>query len=255
MARASRVCIAIALGSALGAGRAAAADATLGAAVDSAHVWRGVTLNATPVLVPELSVTGLKLYGASLRTRVCGHLNVGDEGGLLPARKLSALELEAGLELPYGYTLSYIEYAFPTAIGLREVRPNEPARKSYLSTREVALSWRPRGSLVPHVTVYRDVGEIRDFFVELGLDHGFALSENARLDLAAAVTYAGVRYARDHGATREGLHDYELRSRLTYHPLKALKLTLRSAYTRGFDRALPNQPVHFYCSLGASVSY
>jgi hypothetical protein len=255
MAGSGRVCVATVLGVVLTAASAGAADATLGAEVDSAHVWRGITLNSTPVLVPQLDVRGLKLYGLPVVVRVRGYLNVGDEGGILPTAKFAKIDLEAGIELPRGFTLSYIEYAFPTAIGLREVRPGEPDRQNYLATREVALGWRCQGAFQPWVTVYRDVGEIDDFFVEFGVWQSFKLSEQTQLDLGPLASYAGKRYALDDGATRAGFHNYDLHARLIYRPHAALTLTFQAAYTRTFRDSLPKQPVCFYGGIAASVRY
>ena len=255
MAGSGRVCVATVLGVLLAAAGADAADATLGAEVDSAHVWRGVTLNSTPVLVPQLDVRGWKLYGLPIVVRARGYLNIGDEGGILPAAKLAKIDLEAGIELPRGFTLSYIEYAFPTVVGLREVRPGEPDRPHYLATREVALGWRCRGAVQPWLTVYRDVGELDDFFVELGLGRSLKLSDQAELSLATSAAYAGKRYALDHGGTREGFHNYDLHARLNYRPLATLSLAVHAAYTRSFRDSLPKQPVSFYGGLSASVRY
>jgi hypothetical protein len=255
MARVGRVCMAIGLAGAFCARPAAAADATLGAGIESAHVWRGLTLNDTLVFVPDLTVRGLKTHGLSIVVRARGWLNVGDEGGQLPARKLAKLELDAGLELPHGFTLFYSEYLFPSGVGLRQARPGEPTRKDYLSTREVAVSWRGKGWIEPRVTVYRDVGELRDFFTELSLDHTLTLSEQAQLTLGLLGSYAGKRFALDHGGTRAGFHDYDAHSKLTYHPLAGLRFTLQAAYTRTFRDSLPKQPLHFYCGFAASVSY
>jgi len=255
MGRSNRVCVAMTLGVALAAAGARAADATLGVEIDSAHVWRGVTLNSTPVLVPQLEVRGAKIYGVPLVVRARGYLNIGDEGGLLPAAKFAKVDLAADLELPAGFTLSYIEYLFPTVVGLREVRPHEPERSNYLATREVALGWRCRGALQPWITVYRDIGEVDDVFVEFGVARSAKLSDQAQLDVEALAAYAGKRYAEDHGGTRAGFHNYDLRARLSYRPTSALSLALLGAYTRTFRDSLPKQPVSFYTGISASVRY
>jgi hypothetical protein len=255
MGRSNRVCVATALGLALTAAGAGAADATLGAEIDSAHVWRGLTLNSSPVLVPQLDVRGAKIYGVPLVVRARAYLNIGDEGGVLPTGKFAKIDLAADLELPAGFTLSYIEYLFPTPVGLREVRPREPERANYLATREVALGWRCRCAVQPWITVYRDVGEIDDVFVEFGVARSTKLSDQAQLDVEALAAYAGKRYAEDHGATRAGFHNYDLRARLSYRPSGALSLALVAAYTRTFHDSLPKQPVSFYTGIAASVRY
>ena len=255
MARRKRACLRAGLALVFAAARAAAADATLSAEIDSANVWRGLTLNSTPVFVPQLDVRGLKLYGAPIVVHTRGYLNIGDEGGILPTGKLAKVDLQLDLELPAGFTASYIEYLFPTTIGLREERPGEPARSNYLATRELALGWRYRGALQPWVTVYRDVGEIDDVFVELGLERAFKLSEQAQFDVGAVAAYAGKRYALDHGGTRAGFHNYDLRTKLSFRATAALSLSVQAAYTRSFRDSLPTQPVGFYAGVAASVRY
>jgi hypothetical protein len=255
MARAGRVCVATTLATTLVAGSAAAADATLGAGIDSAHVWRGVTLNSTPVLVPDLEVRGPKIRWATVVVRVRGFINIGDEGGLIPAAKLSKIDLEAGLSLPHGLALSYVEYSFPGQVGFVQIQDGEPTRKAYVSTREIALAWRPRGWIEPSLTVYRDVGEIDDMFVEAGLGRRFTLSENAHLNLATTGSYAGKRYALEYGGARGGFHSWDLHARLNYRPKPTLNLMLHAAYTRTFNESLPKQPVGFYGGVAVSVGY
>jgi hypothetical protein len=239
-------CAVFVLGGALAGARASrAADARLTGAVDSAHVWRGLVLNTTPVLAADLDVRGLKVQGVPVRVGVRGVFDVGDEGGLIEGSHFSKIDFTVGLDLPQGFTLSYAEYVFPVPV----------EHRTYHSTREVGIGWRRPGWLEPAIVVYRDVGELDDLFVELALTRRVVLSEQARLDLEALTAYAGKRYARDRNAPRAGFHNYDLRGRLAYRPTETLQLTLHAAYTRSFRDSLPKQPLGFFGGVMVTVSY
>ncbi len=88
-----------------------------------------------------------------LTFNVWGNVNLDDWDGQVPTDQFSEIDLTLTAELPKGFTLGYIEYAYPTATG-------DP------STREFFAGWSHEFSLAtPSVTLYYDVAEIDSGFL------------------------------------------------------------------------------------------
>ncbi len=246
-----------------------AAEATLGADLSSAHVWRGITLNPGPVVQPQLTVTGLSLAKLPVTVRVFANYDVGNDSTIARRPNLSEVDLEARLDLTGGFSFSYSELTYP---GQAEAEPSsaaagesstptetplagQPFQRTFESTRELSLGWRIMGPVDASAVLHYDVREIRDYFLEATVGRGFPLSDKSRLTVEALVGYAGRQFAKIYGGTRGGYHHYDVNVHVDYKPTEHLALVATVTYTGTFQAPAPKEAVRFYGGLGAAVRY
>jgi hypothetical protein len=227
------------------AGRSRAADAVVGADIESAHIWRGITLNRDPVIQPHLTVSGLKFAGRPLVLHVLANYDVGNEGPGVATSNFSELDLEARVNLGGGLSFSYAELTYP----------GQAPRRGFDATRELTFAWSASGPIEGSAAVHYDVGEIDDYFLEAAVGGGFAVSDRSRLAIRALAGYAGRAFALRYGGGRAGYYQLDLSMRVEYRPTERLGLTAMVAYAGTLHQALPKQVVGFYGGVGATVRY
>ena len=218
------------------------ADATLSTDFNSAYIWRGLTVTKGLVFQPALDVSGLSIGKVPLTFNVWGNVNLDDWDGQVPKNQFSEIDLTVTAELPKGFSLGYIEYAYPTG---------DP------STREFFAGWSHEFSFAtPSVTFYYDITEVDSGFLLLGLERELALGEKAAVVLKGEVGYAGERFATYFGGEKGGFYQYNLSSDLSFKLGEKGSIVGTVGYTDGFDHEiLPEQAVQFYGGVSLSYSF
>ncbi len=232
---------------ALGSARLMAADASGGADLNSAYVWRGITFNDGPVVQPWLDVSGIKLTrGISLGINVWTNVDIADYNGLRKSGEIWEADFTFTLTLPKGFKAGYIDYTFPTGL----------VDHLTLGTRELFAGWTGTRSLTLTANAYYDVDEGEDYFATVALGKSLTLSPRASVNLDAQVGLAGPDFSRVYGGTKGGLYHYAFTSKLSYKAGEKATLTATLGYTAGFDRqVLSEQDTSFFGGLGVSLGF
>lgn len=173
-----------------------AAEATIGADVVSAYVWRGVTLNSDAVIQPSLSVDHESGFGAS----VWANFDMGDDDGVFEDREFSEIDLEAYYSMdmdPVALTVGYIEYTYPNS-------PDAADRDVYLSAGSELFP-----GLGVELSVYHNLAGTSDStYAQLGGTYGFSVVEGFTLALNGSIGWSGKDAAG--GGDESGFNDYLL---------------------------------------------
>jgi uncharacterized protein (TIGR02001 family) len=212
-----------------------AADATLGADVLSAYVWRGVTFNDEGVIQPSLDVS----HESGLGLNVWANFDLGDYDGAVDSGEISETDLTVSYAVPVeGIDLSVglIEYTFPQA-------------GADTSTREVYVStgYGLTEDLSVSLDVYYDFDEVDGVYGTAGVAYGIAASEEVALELGASLGAADSSFAEAYGGTDSGLFDWNVSLSGSYALSESVELGAVIAYTDSADTdVLPEQDVDVY---------
>jgi hypothetical protein len=235
----------IALAIVLASGTAWAADATAALDLNSAYIWRGITVNDGLVAQPSMNVAK-----SGLNFNVWGNFDLSDYDGAVDKNNFS----EVDLTLSYAHTFNQltvgagvIEYLFPAT-----------PTTNLNGTREVyaSLSHPIIGGLSAGLNVYYDVDELHGYYSDLSLTYGMDLAENLSLSASGKVAYASKEWAVGYGGEEAGWHDYNLRLALTYAVSEALSLGANINYADTMDtKALPDALAKTNLYGGVNVSY
>jgi hypothetical protein len=211
----------------------------------SAYVWRGITINKSPVAQPWLDVGGIKLgKDVSLGANVWSNLDIGDADGAFKSGEISEIDLTLALTLPKGFKVGYIEYTFPAT----------SAGGGVPGTREVFGSWSKAAIVTPTISLYYDVDEVKDFYGSVSLSKGFALSPKASASLEASAGVAGGDFARAYGGSEGGLFNFNLSGRASYKASDKLTLGGVLGYAGSLDKShLPKQDANVYGGVNLSI--
>ena len=168
---------------------ALAAEATVGADISSAYVFRGITLNDGVVAQPYLEVSGLPVD-----LGVWGNIDIDDYDGALDEGQFSEIDIYASYAIPVegiDASIGYTEYTYP---------------QGGEADREVGLSLGLDLPLAPTVGVYYGLdGAVEEnLYADFGIGHDFELAEGVSLSLGALIGYLYPEEGED------GFHQYEL---------------------------------------------
>ena len=219
-----------------------AADATLSMDVNSAYVWRGMTLNDEIVAQPSIDVTN-----GSFGVNVWANYDIGDYDGAVDDNEFS----EVDLTVYYGFslqkleiTLGLVEYLFPAG--------GDSTHEAYVS-----LSHPIIGGLSVGADFYYDFDEVDGYYADLGLTYAMDLVEKLSLEVGARAAYADKDFAEFYGGgTDSGFHDYTLSLGLSYGLTDALSLGASINYTDNLDDdTLPDGAVDVNTYGGISIAY
>ena len=220
--------------------KAIAADATVAMDVNSAYVWRGITFNDGMVLQPSVDVTK-----GGFGINVWGNIDMDDYDDTLDSGEFSEVDLTLsyGFDLdPLSISFGYIEYLFPAG--------GDGTREIYTT-----LGFTIYKSLGAEVSLYYDIDEVEDLYVNFALAYNIPVSDAFSLDLGASAGYAG----EDASIGGEnGFSNYLLSIGGTYSASEALSISGSFHYTDSLDEdVLPDGPyaqdVNFFG--GVSVAY
>ena len=201
-------------------GTANAADVTAALDVNSAYVWRGITLNDGAVVQPSLDVSK-----GGFGINVWGNFDLDDYDGQLEDNEFSEIDLT----LSYTFSLEsveiglgYIEYLFPAGgPGTREVF--------------VSLDLPLFGGLSAGSAFYYDVDEVDSYYGDVHLSYALPLTDQLGVEAKAKIGYAGEDFAEVYGGTDGGFFDYGFSLSLSYAVTNALSLGAAIAYTDTVD--------------------
>ncbi len=212
----------IVLAMVMASGSAWAADATANLDLMSAYVWRGITVNDSPVLQPSIDVSK---NGFGLN--VWANYDLDEYYDDTPDDNEFS---EVDLTLYYGFdiqklgvTVGVIEYLFPAgAEGTREV---------YTS-----LSYPLIGGLSAGFDFYYDWDEVDGYYTDLGLTYGMDLIDKLNMSVGGKIGYASENFAEFYSAgTDSGLYNLDLSLALTYAVTDALSIGGKIVYTDSLD--------------------
>ncbi len=174
-----------------------AADATVGVDVNSAYVFRGVTMNDGFVAQPYLEVSGLPID-----IGVWGNLDLeSDEARGVDSGQFSETDFYGSYSLP-------IEVV-DVAVGYTEYTYNNGDLDA---DREVSLSFGLDTVLAPSLGIFYgiDGGIEENFYAEASVGHDVTLTEAISLNLGALIGYLDPKEGED------GFHQYALSASLAY---------------------------------------
>lgn len=231
--------------SALVAGSASAADATVGLDLNSAYVWRGITFNDSFVAQPSLDVAG----PGGLGLNVWGNFDLDDyvvgEETLVESGDFSEVDLTISYVIPEeienaDFGIGLIEYLFPGADG---------------STREV---YGEVGVDLGHgfgagLFLTYDFDEVDDFYGNVSLAYDYPLYEELTVTVEGLLGYAGSDFA---SGDSSGLHEYQITLSAAYAASEFTEIGAFLAYTEAADSdVLADVDVDFLGGISAYYSY
>jgi hypothetical protein len=158
------------------AASAVAGDATVGADLATAYVFRGATFNDGLVLQPYAEIGGLPVT-----LSVWGNMDIDDYDGALKDGEFSEIDLAAAYVLPLGLealevSTGYTEYLYPGS--------------ETEADREISLGFALDLPLSPSLSVFYglDGGIEKSLHAEFGIGHTFEI-DKLTLELAALIAY------------------------------------------------------------------
>ena len=226
-----------------GAGSAVAADATTGADVASAYVWRGITFNDGVVVQPYVDVAAEN----GIAINVWGNYDIDDYDDTLDENDFSEVDLTLSYALPIepvDITIGHIEYLFPTGgSGTSEV-----FLSAYVS---------PVEGFSVGIDAYYDYDEVEDYYVSAGIGYDAEFENGLGLGAFASAGYAGEDFAEiNSGGIDGGFHEYTFSVSASYPVTETVGVSAFVAYTDTFDEdVLPEQDVDVFGGGGLSWSF
>ena len=221
------------------AGTAVGAEATAGADVASAYVWRGITFNDGLVVQPYVDVAA----GNGFAINVWGNYDIDDYDNTLDDNEFSEIDLTLsyGFSLdPVDITVGHIEYLFPNG--------GEGTSEVFLSAYISLLEGVSAG-----VDAYYDYDVVEDYYISASLAYDVTLDSGLGLGAGASAGYAGEDFTI---GPDDGLHEYTFSANASFPVTDAVGLSAFVAYTDTFDEdVLPEQDVDLYGGGGFSWSF
>ncbi len=225
------------------AGAGLAAEATAGADIVSAYVWRGITFNDGLVVQPYVDVAA----GNGLAINVWGNYDGDDYDRTLDDNEFSEVDLTLSYAFsfePVEVTAGHIAYLFPNG---------GPGTSELFVDASVPL---PAGFSVG-LAVYYDYDEVDDYYLSASLSYDLELDSGLELGAGASAGYAGEDFS---SGPDDGFHEYTLSLNAAYPVAETIALSAFVAYTDTLDTdVLPERKfardVEVYGGGGLSWSF
>ncbi len=232
----------IALAIVFSCGSAWAADATAAMDINSAYVWRGITVNDEAVLQPSMDVTS-----GGFGFNVWGNFDLTDNDDTIEEYEFSEVDLTLSYSKsvgPVGIGVGIIEYMFPLA--------GDGTRELYLS-----LDYEIISGLSASLATYWDTDEVNGSYTSLGLSYAMNPTEALEVSIGGSVAYADEKHAEFYsGGTDGGFHDYALTLGASYAVTDALSIGAGITYTDTMDEdVLAEEVADTNTYGGISISY
>jgi len=229
----------------LAASESDAAEASVGADIVSAYVWRGITFNDSLVVQPSVDVA----HPSGLSFNIWGNFDAsaGDTDGDgvkdVPSGDFQEIDLTVSYGVPVellDVSVGLIDYSFPGG--------GRSTTEAFASAGSGLGDFLSLG-----LSCYYDFDEVEDYYLSLELGAALPVKEGVSFGLDASIGYAGDKMA---AGGREGFHDYNLSASLTLELPRGFELGAFIAYTAALDsEVLPDQEVDLYGGLGLHSSF
>jgi hypothetical protein len=200
-----------------------AADATAGLDINSAYVWRGITVNDGLVAQPSLEVGR---GGFSLN--VWGNYDIDDYDGAVNDYDFSEIDLAASYSLStekFDFSMGIVNYLYPGS--------------TTESTVEVfaGVGMNLIGGLSAGFTLFYDVDEVESYYADVNLTYTLLLTDALTMEMGAKAGYAGKGFAEYYSAgTDRGFYDYAFSLKLAYALSEALSIGTALYYVGSLDK-------------------
>lgn len=223
--------------------QADAATATAAIDVNSAYVWRGVTVNEGMVLQPSIDVAAENGFSVN----VWGNLDIDDGDGKWDDGEFSEVDLTATYAFKLGAvdaSVGAIEYTFPNG---GDSTTELFAGLGYDLGNGFSLSGK----------LYYDCDLINDFYITAGLGYSYSINEKTTLGLSGLISYAGEDMAAAYGGgTDSGFFNYLLTASIKYKVTDAFGIGANINLTDSMDDdALTDAAVDRTVFGGVSLTY
>ena len=228
-------------------------------AFSSQYVWRGMGLSESSIVIqPSATISyegfSINLWG-NLDTDLDGYGEKSfNETDLTLSYDWSLDMISIGVGyIYYGLAGAYpvIEYDEETeAITSADARELEDTQELYLSVGFDTI-------LAPSITIYRDIDAAEGWYINLGIGHSIAFSDEMALDLGASVGYS------DYDGI-SNLTDGSISASITFAANEYISITPSIAYTfaltdDGEDYlkglSLDSDSQHFFGGITCSISF
>lgn len=225
-----------------------AADVSAGVELNSAYVWRGVTLNDGLVLQPSLILakSGVEIF-------FWGNINIDDYDGTLETDEFSEIDIDVsyGRELiGLNVRLGVVQYTYPN--GGSMISTNGTA-ETQSGTAEVyaSISREIGAGISLRLDAYYDFDEVKDGYGKLTIQHADTVGDGVLITTGASMGIVGRRTAL---TGEDGLHEYDVFLKAAYVFESGIGIAGRLAYTDTLNKdVLPEQDTNIYG--GVSLKY
>ena len=226
-----------------------AADVTVGADLNSAYVWRGVTVNEDLVIQPSIDVA----HPNGWDVEVWGNLDIGDNNNQIDNdREFSEVDVTLS------YKVRQVEQANLTIGNITYVFPKSDSRE----TNEIFLkldkgSALGAGEITGSFGVYYDWDQVDDYYGDVGVTYSHPASDQLSVDLSAQVGFAGSDFAGHYGkGTSSGLFNWNATIALNYAVNESVAVSGFIAHTDSADSSvLGSQKTEVDVYGGVSANY
>jgi len=226
-----------------------AADVTVGADLNSAYVWRGVTVNEDLVVQPSIDVA----HPNGWDVNVWGNFDIGDNNNTIANdREFSEVDLTLS------YNVQQVEQANLTIGNITYVFPKSDGRE----TNEIFLQLDKgralgEGEITGSFGFYYDWDQVDDYYGDVGVTYSHPASDQLSVDLSAQVGFAGSDFAGHYGGgTSSGLFNWNASIALNYTVNESVAVSGFIAHTDSADSsALVSQEVDVYGGVSANYAF
>lgn len=237
---------------------ALAADALVGLDLNSAYVWRGVTLNDGAVLQPSVNVD----HPSGAGVNIWANMDLDDYNNTLESGEFSEVDLTLYYDIPVeqvDLSVGYIEYLFPAT---SPTNGTPGTRELYLSVGQNLGLYDWANTAIPGGILAGigwgwffayDVDEFDDYYTNLSLTYGHDVNEQVSLELGGMVGYTG---SGTSVTGESGWNEWQLSLACTYDVTESTALGAFVAYVDSLDTdVLPTQDVDFFGGLSVYYAF
>lgn len=229
-----------------------AAEVTVGADVASSYIWRGITLNADPVVQPSVAVE----HESGFALEVWSNFDLGDDDGAFAEREFSEIDFDVSYTLDVegiSLTLGYIEYTFPAAGGSVDEETGDVSVVTADREIYVGVGAELIEGLGLSLTAYQNLAASDTTYVVLAAEYGMEVIEGLEVGVNGSIAY-GAKGATAGG--KAGMHDYLVGISAAFEVAEGLEVGAFFNYVGSLDSdVLPDEAVREDFFGGVSLYY